>query len=91
MDTNCTLEAHDDPPGQCDAQCAPEVPLPSNPEAQAAPLAPILPVPVGVMPLALMTTAQMKGFLTKKSGKDGADRSTEHSNKNNKQLNIPVF
>jgi hypothetical protein len=40
------------------------------------------------MPLALMTAAQMKEFLTKKSGKDGADRITEHADKNNVQLNI---
>ena len=43
------------------------------------------------MPLALMTAAKMKEFVTKKGGKDGVDRSTEHSDKNNVQLNIPAF
>jgi len=33
----------------------------------------------------------MKEFLTKKSGKDRADRITEHAEKNNMQLKIPVF
>jgi hypothetical protein len=91
MDTNCALEAHDDSPTQWDAQCAPQAPLPSNPEAQIAPLSPILPVPVLVMALALMATTEMKEFLTKKNGKDGAAISTEHSDKNDVQLNIPVF
>jgi len=91
MDTKSALEAQDDPPAQCDVQCAPQAPLHSNPEAQVAPLSHILPDPVLVMPLALMTTAQIKEFLTKKSGKDGTDRSTEHPDKDNAQLNILFF
>ena len=91
MDTNCALEAHYSPPAQCNAQHAPQAPLPSNPEPQVAHLSPFLPVPLLVMPLALMTAAKMKEFLTKKSGKDGANRSTEHADENSVKLKIPVF
>jgi hypothetical protein len=38
-----------------------------------------------------MTTAKMKEFLIRKSGKDVAARNTEHADKNNMQLYIPVF
>jgi hypothetical protein len=41
------------------------------------------------MPLALMTAAQLKEFLKKNSGKDGADSSTEHSDENNMQYKHP--
>ena len=73
------LEAHEDPPPQCDVHCATQAPLPSNSEAKVAPLSPILPVPV----LAMLLAAQMKEFLKKKCWKFGADRTTEHSDKNN--------